>query len=122
MPKLTLPALALALLTPPAVASPKPYFQNCQNGTGASASVLLTASTAMHLTGNPAAIVTRAETVDPGDELAAFTPEGVCSGRLVWEGETAVLTVWKDDPMTEEKDGFESGDPLVLRVWDADRK
>ena len=55
--------------------------------------------------------------VRPGDLLLAFTPEGRCAGQIRWEGHSTALTLWADDPMTPEKEGFAVGDSLRLMRW-----
>ena len=112
-------ALALLLASPHAAASPPSSlsdpFANCYGLTGHDASVILQSSITTYLfefTG-------KSRRLAPGDEIGAFTPEGTCAGRVVWDGETAVLTLWEDDPLTAEKDGFVPGDAFTLRVWSA---
>lgn len=55
--------------------------------------------------------------VRPGDLLLAFTPEGRCAGQIRWEGHSTALTLWADDPMTPEKEGYAVGDSLRLMRW-----
>lgn len=117
MPKALLLAL-LALSLAPAVSTAHPrstYFQDCQTRTGQNASVVLPANADLILARSQQSY-TR---VRPGDEIAAFTLQGVCAGFIAWEGDSAVLTVWMDDPTTTPKDGYAPGDPLWVHVWDA---
>ena len=112
-------ALAISLfavLTAPSRAYATPlHFQDCQNQTGRNASVVIDASSQFYLLTSPAQV----EMLAPGDELAAFTPDGSCAGAVAWDGQTAMLSLWEDDPLTTVKDGFAPGDPIVLRAWDA---
>ncbi len=117
MPKPVLLAL-LALSLAPVVSTAHPratHFQDCQTKTGKNASVVLP--------GRSDLILARSQQswtrVRPGDEVAAFTLQGVCAGVIVWDGSSAVLTVWMDDPTTPQKDGYIPGDPLWVHVWDA---
>lgn len=56
-------------------------------------------------------------TIEAGDQLAAFTPEGRCAGLATWT-DTGVmtLTVAGDDPVTPAQEGFEEGDRMTLAV------
>ncbi|MCP4710146.1 MAG: T9SS type A sorting domain-containing protein, partial [Planctomycetes bacterium] len=59
-----------------------------------------------------------------GDEIALFAngPVGeFCIGASVWEGELPfAITAWADDPLTEIKDGFSAGEPIIMRLWSAE--
>lgn len=103
----TLAALAAscALLAPAATAEPLSHFEGCSPQTAASASLVLPST-------SPSSIA-----LNPGDELAVFTPGGVCAGAAVWTGETVAVSIWADDPTTEEAEGFAAGEPLSFRVW-----
>ena len=57
-------------------------------------------------------------TLDPGDRIAALSPDGVCVGVSTWEGGGTALTIWADDPVTPKIDGLRNGDPVSLVVWD----
>ena len=51
--------------------------------------------------------------------VGAFTTEGVCAGVCsIKKGQSTVLVVNPDDPITPEKEGFTEGEPLIFRVWD----
>jgi hypothetical protein len=102
-----LPALALALSFAAAHASP--HFATCHERTGNNATVIVPAS-AVDLGGAPMA----AE-----DEVAVFTPNGVCAGWASWDGANAALAVWADNPMTPTVDGFVPDEPMRFVIWDA---
>lgn len=106
---------ALCLYGPLVFAQPTPHFEPCQQQTGSNASIIVPSSASGTVTPEPGLT----EPIEPGDEVAVFTPEGLCAGAIVWTDETAVLAVWEDDPETPGKDGFVSGDPLAYRLWDA---
>ncbi len=57
--------------------------------------------------------------MEEGDEMAIFTPDGVCAGYTVWEDDHAVLVAWENSPLTTVADGFEPGQPLAYAIWDA---
>ena len=63
-------------------------------------------------------LITAAEGLVDGDEIAAFTQDGQCVGSVVWEGQAVSLPAWKDDERTPEKDGWQPGDRLRFQVWD----
>lgn len=101
--------LAAALLVTALPAQATPHFESCSERTGNNATLIV-----------PAAVVdVNGDALDPEDELAIFTPAGVCAGRLMWDGENAALAVWEDDPMTEVIEGFAEGDAMTYVVWDA---
>lgn len=117
MPKAPLLAL-LALSLAPAVSTAQPrtsHFEDCQAQTGRNASVVIPASAILILARSRGQLAR----VQPGDEIAAFTPEGQCAGFTEWDGTSNVLMVWMDDPTTPQKDGFAPGDPIVAHIWDA---
>ncbi|MBN2011988.1 T9SS type A sorting domain-containing protein [candidate division KSB1 bacterium] len=55
-----------------------------------------------------------------GDEIAVFTPGGLCVGASVWTGLLPLsISAWKDDPQTDAVDGYLDNEPMQFRVWDA---
>jgi len=76
--------------------------------TGENMSVLVTA-------------VTGIETAE-GDQIAAFSLDNrlVGVGTIDADGRCG-LSVWGDDPSTEEVDGLRSGDEFTLKMWNAQR-
>ena len=60
------------------------------------------------------------EPPSPGDEIAVFTPAGLCVGATECIGDTLVYIVaWKDNSLTEEIDGYQEGETMYFRYWDA---
>ncbi len=86
------------------------HFDSCSAGTGSNATVLIDPAIGPSLDGNALA---------SGDELAVFTPAGLCAGTATWSGQVVAVTVWGDDPFTTEVDGMVGGEALAFRVWDA---
>lgn len=64
------------------------------------------------------ALRTAAGPPEPGDRIAALAPDGSCVGSSTWTGGGTTLSVWADDPMTDQADGLRAGDPLSLVVID----
>ena len=62
-------------------------------------------------------MLTEAAGLEAGDELAIFTPEGMCAGAGVWNGSAIAIAVWADDPTTEGAEGFTAGQLISFRVW-----
>ncbi len=58
------------------------------------------------------------EALDVGNEIAVFTPAGICAGAGVWNGDQAGFAVWGDDDQTEEVEGFRAGEELSFRIWE----
>ncbi len=54
---------------------------------------------------------------EPGGLIGAFDQSGNCFGIAVCESETVGLTIFGDDPMTAEKDGFEEGEMMFFKVF-----
>ncbi len=58
-----------------------------------------------------------------GDEIGLFAEDDgqlFCIGAAEWSGELPfALRGWADNPLTEAKDGYEIGEPIVLRAWSA---
>lgn len=64
----------------------------------------------------PASALIRSE-VKSGDILAAFDESGNCFGIMQWQGQTATLTLFGDDPITESKDGFFENELFRLKGY-----
>ena len=100
-------ALIMAL-TISSVAIGQEYFQWTKN-TGEYATVGI-------LTDNE--IIINGEPITPGDEIGVFTPDGLCVGGMVWCGQkNRAVTVWGNNPLTEEVDGMRQNEKMHYRVW-----
>lgn len=99
--------VAIALLGTDSVSAA--HFEECAFNTGTNATLVIQPTASLLVDGEP---------IDVGDEIAAFTTDGVCAGAGRWEGQTLAFAVWGDDVVTPEKDGFLVGEPLTFRVWD----
>jgi ligand-binding sensor domain-containing protein len=55
--------------------------------------------------------------LEAGDQIAAFTPSGLCVGAIVWDVTDNVLVVWRDNDQTPEVDGIQVGEQIKLRIW-----
>jgi PKD repeat protein len=106
----TIALLALIAASAATTASAQVHFTNCASNTGNNASLFV--STAI----NPSI---NGRFLRNGDEIAVFTPEGLCAGVKVWDGTNTAVTVWGDDSITPQKDGMAGGDSLIIHVWDA---
>ena len=57
-----------------------------------------------------------------GDEIGVFTPDGICIGGSAFTGVLPIgISVWEDDTLTVEVDGYRDGETFFLRYWDSDR-
>ncbi|MDP8240764.1 MAG: FlgD immunoglobulin-like domain containing protein [Candidatus Hatepunaea meridiana] len=57
--------------------------------------------------------------IEEGDELAAFTPDGLCCGGVVCHGSfPLIFAAWRDDETTEEMDGYLPGQEIIFIFWD----
>jgi hypothetical protein len=73
-------------------------------------------------TGNNATVAIPASastgaSLSSGDEIAAFTPGGLCAGAVVWTGANAAITVWGDDEQTPGVDGIREGEQISYHIW-----
>ena len=98
-----------SLAARPAAAQASPHFDSCHERTGNNAT-LIVPTAAVDLDGAG---------MEPEDELAIFTPDGVCAGWALWNGSNTALAVWEDNPLTETVDGFVPGEPMRYAIWDA---
>ncbi len=85
------------------------HFDTCSTRTGSNATIVIPISTA-NINGAD---------IEAGDEMAVFTPDGLCAGYTVWDNDHAVLVAWEDSPLTTVTDGFAEGQALTYAIWDA---
>ncbi|MBN1349288.1 T9SS type A sorting domain-containing protein [candidate division KSB1 bacterium] len=88
-----------------------PETWNFTSATGSSAIIILPTSANPNIDGTPLA---------NGDYVGVFTPAGLCCGWAVWQSENMSLTVWGDDDVTSEIDGFIVGEQFYYRVFEPD--
>lgn len=103
-------ALLLALPAVTGTSMAQPHFDSCAMRTGHNATIIIPAQATLGIAQHH---------LDPDDEIAIFSPEGVCAGTVRWTGENVALTVWGDDDTTSHRDGLLIGDPMQVRIWDA---
>jgi hypothetical protein len=51
-----------------------------------------------------------------GDILGVFDDQGNCYGIAPWMNKGCALTAFGDDPLTDQKDGFATGEEMYLRI------
>lgn len=56
------------------------------------------------------------------DEIRVYTQNGLLAGIGEWKGKNLAVTVWGDNPLTDNLDGFQKGEALEVRLWDHVRK
>lgn len=57
-----------------------------------------------------------------GDYIGVFYTSGsdlLCAGYTIWDGLVNALTVWGDDEITLDKDGFATGESFTFKIWQA---
>jgi hypothetical protein len=55
-----------------------------------------------------------------GDMIGAFYADGVdlkCAGAGMWNGDNMVITIYGDDPVSPEKEGFEPGESIQWKAF-----
>jgi len=58
--------------------------------------------------------------INVGDFIGAFhidNGQEVCNASVSWEDKDAGITVFGDDPLTTEKEGFSAGEAIIIKVW-----
>ncbi|MGH7494589.1 MAG: FlgD immunoglobulin-like domain containing protein [bacterium] len=91
-----------------ATVSAQSHFKSVAN-TGSNATLAVPSSANPSILGAPLA---------NGDEIAVFTPEGLCVGSTIWQsGQNAVIVAWGDNDQTQEIDGLRAGERMHFCVW-----
>ncbi len=98
----------LAALVSTGTAAKSPYVE-CAARTGQNASVFIRSDVNPTING---------VVLEEGDEIVVLDTNGRCAGKAVWTGDTASITVWGDDEMTEAVDGLQPGERLRFVVYD----
>ena len=57
------------------------------------------------------------QSIQTGDEIGVFTPQGLCVGSATWENNDLVITVWGDNDQSPNIDGIKAGEQFSYRVW-----
>jgi len=72
-------------------------------------------------TGNSATISFPASSIDQtiqiGDEIGVFTPQGLCVGSGIWENKDLVISAWGDNDQSPSIDGIKAGELFSFRIW-----
>ncbi len=55
--------------------------------------------------------------VSEGDEIAAYSTNGMLVGSVTYTGDATALTVWGDDITTDEIEGLLEGEEISLELW-----
>jgi hypothetical protein len=87
-------------------------FTDCYSRTDTQAIVMIPSSNAFSLDENQ---------LPKGAEIAVYTPDEQCVGRVTWRGTGTAFVAWGDDSQTQHKDGFAIGEAISFRVWDPSR-
>jgi hypothetical protein len=107
-PKLIAFLFSISALSPAIVYTQTTHFTFTSN-TGNSATVGVPLSANPNIDG---------VSLQEGDEIGVFTPDGLCVGGVVWNGQSNVaITVWGNNALTPEIDGMRSGEEMFYRVW-----
>ena len=104
----TIFSLLMAFIISPGVVAKSPFVE-CAVRTGQNASVFIRADVNPTING---------VLLDEGDEIVVLDQSGACAGKATWTGETASITVWGDDEMTDVVDGLQLGERLRFIVYD----
>ena len=54
---------------------------------------------------------------EEGDEIAAYSTNGMLVGSVTYTGEATALTVWGDDITTDEVEGLLEGEEISFELW-----
>jgi hypothetical protein len=58
--------------------------------------------------------------LQPGDMIGAFYNDGMeikCAGAGMWNGENMMITIFGNNPVTPEKDGFDPGESIQWKAY-----
>lgn len=113
---LSLSMVYIAFFVLPALSQSKPTFFKFTENTGNNATVVINTS---------ATVTTNGQPLEIGDEIGVFTPDSLCVGAVVWQGESTAITVWGNNEQTGENgdnrggitDGILPGEEMHFRVW-----
>jgi hypothetical protein len=47
-----------------------------------------------------------------------YDGEETCAGYGIWDGGNFAITVWGDNDITDEKDGFHENEDFIVKIWD----
>jgi hypothetical protein len=100
-------AIIVSVIFSFAVQGQQTYFR-CQSNTGVNSTVIIPVSAEPKVDGQPLQV---------GDEVAVFTPDGLCVGLAVWTGSNLPITVWGDNEQTPIIDGILPGQEMMYRVY-----
>ncbi len=53
----------------------------------------------------------------PGDEVAVINSAGDVMGCALYKTGPLAITIWGNDPYTNEKEGFDDGESFSLKIW-----
>ncbi len=99
--------LLAALLWMPLQANADP----CNSRTGSNATVIFPDSVHTMTDGTPIA---------DGSQLSAHTDDGTCVGVMEWRDGAQALTVWGNDVMTAQQDGFRDREEMTFVLYTPD--
>ncbi len=69
------------------------------------------------ITGKTAVIALDISDIEYGDEIGAFTKDGLLVGASVWSENSKGVVIFGDDELTQDKDGAYEGEEITLKVW-----
>lgn len=58
-------------------------------------------------------------TLESSDEIAIFTPGGICAGVATWTGNSIAISIFSDVEETQAIEGLVDGEEMNFVVWDA---
>ena len=58
-----------------------------------------------------------ATTFSSGDFIGAFTLEGICAGLSIFDNKAMAVTLFEDDPLTVQKEGFAENEPITMKLF-----
>jgi hypothetical protein len=55
--------------------------------------------------------------LQPGDQIGIFNYDGLLCGSGIYEGENLAITVFGDDKLSKERDGFTPGEKFQVKIY-----
>ena len=113
------------------VQSSEPHYSYISD-TGESYSIVIDSASALGYglyTNDEVAVIAKSNIVHDrsgvihGSDTERLERQGeIVVGAAVYNGELPLtITAWKDDPATEEKDGYAEGDSIIFEIWSSNR-
>jgi hypothetical protein len=56
--------------------------------------------------------------IQAGTFIKSYDLSGQCFGIAIWQDQNSIITLFGDDPLTQEKEGFTEGEQMIFKVFE----